>query len=298
MLKYLAKISMDIFPSVLATIIGAYIVNHYINARPATDAPVAAAVSPAAKKTNANRTDGKPGQTSTDVANIPGPGVTAKGISERAMMEKSASEKAETKPIEAKPAEGKLPETASAPEQRRHLPTLREKVIAKVTPAPAPVVAPPAVASPPAESTAAPAASEEYRDANDLARAAIERLRNITHETLPPAPEASRTVTAASSVRPLPPPITVSTPKSETYGAAAGSSPVSPPYTASIRTDDPSRPTPPADIPAQPAAAPLDLRADAAASAVPRERTTVADDMLSAAKSMFHSVLPKVPAAD
>lgn len=27
MLKYLAKISMDIFPSVLATIIGAYIVN-------------------------------------------------------------------------------------------------------------------------------------------------------------------------------------------------------------------------------------------------------------------------------
>ena len=37
MLKYLAKISMDIFPSVLATIIGAYIVNHYINARPAAD---------------------------------------------------------------------------------------------------------------------------------------------------------------------------------------------------------------------------------------------------------------------
>ena len=39
MLKYLAKISMDIFPSVLATIIGAYIVNHYINARPAADTP-------------------------------------------------------------------------------------------------------------------------------------------------------------------------------------------------------------------------------------------------------------------
>ena len=41
MLKYLAKISMDIFPSVLATIIGAYIVNHYINARPAADTPAA-----------------------------------------------------------------------------------------------------------------------------------------------------------------------------------------------------------------------------------------------------------------
>src|SRR5438309_958368 len=42
MLKYIAKISMDIFPSVLATIIGAYIVNHYINAKPAADAPAAA----------------------------------------------------------------------------------------------------------------------------------------------------------------------------------------------------------------------------------------------------------------
>ncbi len=41
MLKYLAKISMDIFPSVLATIIGAYIVNHYINAKPAADTPAA-----------------------------------------------------------------------------------------------------------------------------------------------------------------------------------------------------------------------------------------------------------------
>ena len=47
MLKLASKFAMDIFPSVIATILGAYIVNHYITAKPATDAPVAAAVSPA-----------------------------------------------------------------------------------------------------------------------------------------------------------------------------------------------------------------------------------------------------------
>jgi hypothetical protein len=35
MLKYVSKITMDILPSVVATIIGAYIVNHYIVAKPA-----------------------------------------------------------------------------------------------------------------------------------------------------------------------------------------------------------------------------------------------------------------------
>ena len=42
--KYVSKFTIDILPSVLATIIGAYIVNHYIVAKPA-DAPAAAAVS-------------------------------------------------------------------------------------------------------------------------------------------------------------------------------------------------------------------------------------------------------------
>ena len=42
MLKYVSKFAMDILPSVAATIIGAYIVNHYITAKPATDAPAAA----------------------------------------------------------------------------------------------------------------------------------------------------------------------------------------------------------------------------------------------------------------
>jgi hypothetical protein len=42
---------------------------------------------------------------------------------------------------------------------------------------------------------------------------------------------------------------------------------------------------------ASPSSRPLDLRADAAEPV--REHRTVAEDMLSAAKSVFHAVLPK-----
>jgi hypothetical protein len=94
-----------------------------------------------------------------------------------------------------------------------------------------------------------------------------------------------------SSVRPLPPPITVSTPAAEAYGNGGSSQP-SPPYTASVGNENPNRLTPPADIPVPMIAPPLDLRADAGAS-MPRPKTNVADDMLSGVKSMFHSVLPK-----
>jgi hypothetical protein len=55
------------------------------------------------------------------------------------------------------------------------------------------------------------------------------------------------------------------------------------------RIDDPLRPTPPADIPDP--HAPLDLRADATDHAA--KRPSVADDVLSATKKLFNSVLPK-----
>jgi hypothetical protein len=130
---------------------------------------------------------------------------------------------------------------------------------------------------------------EDRRDANDLARAAIERLRGANEGSARPqevarVPDAPRVV-SAPAIRPLPPPIMVSTPEREALDSA-GSFEGRPPYAA--RNDDPRRPTPPADIPTPT----LDLRAEAAA---PSERghTTVADDVLSAAKSVFHAVLPK-----
>jgi len=309
MLKYVSKFALDILPSVVATIIGAYIVNHYIVTKPGADAPVAAAVSTTEPKADAK---GAPetataSETSSGVANIPEPGVKAKGISEKAILEKSAAEKLAEKSAD-KPAE-----TASIPvETRRHQP--REKAIAKSIPAPVqpsapvsvPVVAVPTTA-PPAPPVEAATAPEERRDANDLARAAIERLRGAG-EGSPRAQEAARVpeapripdaarvpdqprIVSAPPVRPLPPPIMVSTPQAETFESASGSSQMKPPYAGAARIDDPRRPTPPADIP-EVSSRPLDLHAEATEPSA-QEHTTVAEDMLSAAKSVFHAVLPK-----
>ncbi|MBR0820449.1 hypothetical protein [Bradyrhizobium liaoningense] len=314
MLKYLAKISMDIFPSVLATIIGAYIVNHYINAKPSADTP-AAVVAPAQAGS-----DGKP----ADIANLPAPGVKAKGVSEKSVSEKSVTDKAAAeKPADHQPAEAKAADVAPAETGPRGRPA-REKAVAKSAPA----VAAPATA-PVVEANSAPASPAATPDANDLARAAIERLRKSpegkaaekaaearstearstearsteaksAEKTPEPAvreaartPEAPRGVTVEPvTLRPLPPPITVSTPSSEAYGNG-GASPANPPYTASIGNDDPNRMTPPADIPVPVIAPPLDLRADAGAAMPRPKKTNVADEMLSGMKSMFNSVLPK-----
>jgi hypothetical protein len=287
MLKLVSKFAMDILPSVIATVVGAYIVNHYINNRtPAADP--AAAVSPADPKKAVSKADSKPAEKSADLGNIHEPGVRAKGIPEKSISEKSAAEKA---PVEKAPEKADRPaETASippvTPAETRHRPTPREKAGSKAPPA-EPVLAAP-VTAPPAEPAATP-------DANDLARAAIERLRGSdpaprTQETVrlpePPKPvEPPRTVAApaapvpvatAPSLQPLPPPIMVSTPQ------AADPKPVA-------RTDDPMRPTPPADIPDP--HPPLDLRADAADQ--PLKRPSVAEDVLSATKKLFNSVLPK-----
>ena len=301
MLKIASKFAMDIFPSVIATIIGAYIVNHYIVSKPA-DAPTAAAVSRAAPKKADLKSDPKPAEKSADLGNTPEPGVRAKGISEKSVIDRSSADKAVfEKPMD-KPADkavDKPAETASIPaDTRRHPPgNPREKTVAKtipvqpVVPTIEPVVAAPNPA-PPVEAAITP-----DRDANDLARAAIERLRAIpdsspraqerVQETVrlpdPPAPRVAIAPAAPSgpapSLQPLPPPILVSAPPVETAPARPS---------AGARSDDPLRPTPPADIPDP---RPLDLRADAV-DQPPRPHTTVADDVLSAAKSMFHSVLP------
>jgi hypothetical protein len=319
--KYVSKFAMDILPSVAATIIGAYIVNHYIVGKPATNAPVAAAVSTAEPQAEAKvapeaaKAGSKASETSSDVANIPEAGVKAKGISERAMIEKTAAEKpmAVEKPAEKaadkaeKPAD-KPAETASiAAGTRRHQPAPREKAVAKAVPAqvqPAAPVSAPVVAAPgtiPVPAVEAAIAPEEHRDANDLARAAIERLR-AANDGSPRAQDAARIpdaprvqepprIASAPPVRPLPPPIMVSTPTAQTFDSPAGSSQMKPPY--ATRIDDPRRPTPPADIPAaSPSSPPLDLHAEAEEPSR-RGLTTVAEDVLSAAKSVFHAVLPK-----
>jgi hypothetical protein len=148
----------------------------------------------------------------------------------------------------------------------------------------------------PAAPVEAAVAPEEKRDANELARAAIERLRN-SNEASPRVqetvriPEAPRPdmphVVTATPVQPLPSPIMISIPRSEPSDSATGSLPTKPPY-GSAQIDDPRRPTPPADIPSSS----VDLRAEATLPP-PRQHTSVAEDVLSAAKSVFHAVLPR-----
>jgi hypothetical protein len=293
MLKLASKFAMDIFPSVIATILGAYIVNHYIKA-PANTAPTTAAMSATAEPKKAtSKPDSKPAEKSADLGNIPEPGIRAKGPSEKSIVDKSPADKAAVEKATDKadrPSEtASIPPVAPTADPRRHQPASRDKAVSKAGPAAEPVVAAP-VTAPPA--TATP-------DANDLARAAIERLRGTdpasrTQDsaraaeppkpadpphvaTAPAVPEpASVPVAAAPSLQPLPPPILVSTPQVDNRPA--------------VQADDPLRPTPPADIPDP--HAPLDLRADAAVDR-PAKRPSVADDVLSAAKSMFNSVLPK-----
>ena len=296
MLKYLTKFALDVLPSVVATILGAYIVNHYINTKSDTDAPAAAMVAPA--NPNAKKGGGKPVET----AKIPEPGIKAKGISERAMIEKSVSEglavvkPAEAKPTETKPAEAKSTEAKSTEAKSTEVKSTEVKPVEE-KPVEAKSVEPKSVEPKPTETANASsearragAPREERRDANDLARAAIERLRNSTanvSESGARTQEAPRAV-GTSPIRPLPPPITVSTPPADAYNAPPSANP---PYIASIHNDDPNRPTPPAEIPSPP---PLDLRAAANEAASARDRAkAVAEDMLSAAKSVFHTVLPQ-----
>jgi hypothetical protein len=288
MLKYLTKFTVDIFPSVAATVIGAYIVNHYIVTKPEPPAAVSSVVPKAG-------VENKPAEKPAEASSLPQPGVKAKGMSERTLMERSASEKAAVveKPHEkaerstdSKPADAPS-ETASGPaEPRRHQSSPREKAVAKSTPSAVQPAAAPAVAAtanPPSQPEAV-VAPEERREANDLARVVIERLRGTGDGAQRPqemarAPESHGVV--VPSVRPLPPPITVSTPPSEAFGPK-------PPYATSA-VDDPGAPKPPADIPMS--RPPLDLRAEAVEPA--KERTSIGEDVLSAAKSMFHAVLPK-----
>ncbi|MBU6464489.1 MAG: hypothetical protein KGK01_16945 [Bradyrhizobium sp.] len=311
MLKYLSKITTDILPSVAATIIGAYIVNHYIATKPGTEASAAVAVSQATPK--------KVDAAAATVDNTPAAGVRAKGISEKAIFEKPVAEKPAEKSASAeKPAqkssektvepEDKQAETASiAAESRRHPP--REKTAIRVIPltATAPTAQPAAsVTAPPAPTVEAAIIPDEHRDANDLARAAIQRLRGGS-ETSPraqdtirvpdagPAPRVASVpqaqVPQVAAVRPLPPPIMVSTPPADNSGPGSLSTQ---PYSATALADDPHRPIPPADIPPAdiPPAAPIELRAEPVdASAQPH--TNVAEDMLLAAKSVFHAVLPQ-----
>jgi hypothetical protein len=137
-------------------------------------------------------------------------------------------------------------------------------------------------------------------DVNELARAAIARLRpsntaaQSSEEPVPPR-EPRHVMAAATPAAPpetavqrLPAPVTVSAPASERPRSRQDASqPMAiGPDAATVADNDSGRLVPPADIPLAPL---LNLSSGNAQSS---RQTTVADDMLSTAKSVFHAVLP------
>lgn len=267
--KFLSKYILEVVPSIVATVIGAYIVTHYINSKPDADKPkaeIAAPVSPVKEKAKAAKAE---------------PGNSDDAVTGKAAKSEPGAEK-----------KNSATETADAPAApRRHQPMLRDKSSAKAAPAPA--------AAPPAETAAKP---DETRDANEIARAAIERLRGAesrVQETVkqeparterakvnpvvyaPPVQQQPSPAQPQPTVQALPPAVNVApAPNETTVGVAPAPFPVPISGQSAARIDDPSRPTPPADIPSRP----LDLRT--------KNRTSVAEDVVSTAKSVFHAVIP------
>jgi hypothetical protein len=181
----------------------------------------------------------------------------------------------------------------------------REKASEKPAPTPAATPAPAETAS------VAPTEDRPGPDAAELARAALARLRTSDQGKPAPTPaeppvatavreqprepardtarpnDTPRVVTAApvvdeprTTVPPLPPPVSV-VPPSEDRAYAAGGAAVP---RSQQRGSDVDRLVPPADIPGQ--------SADADGAPPPKKKS-VADDMLSAARSVFQSVVPQ-----
>lgn len=295
--KLFTKYFLEVVPSIVATVVGAYIVTHYINAKSEADKPKAAISAPAETSKDVAPQTLKADDSAEKAAKAEAAKEAARLKAEKLAAEKAATERAATERAEAakKAAAEKLANEKASAERR-------EKAVAK--------------SAPPTQSPEANAASDDRRDANDLARAAIERLRNAksseksSERSAEPhrAPDTARVEELAkpqdrvqerprvnsvvyapaapqSSVQPLPPAVTVA-PAPKEAAITAPPSQVPPPVTAApgSRDDDDLRIAPPADIPSRP----LDLRAK-------QGRTSVTEDVVSAARSVFHAVVPEPP---
>ena len=270
--KYLSKFTVDILPSVFATVVGAYIVNYYIIPKAREDRPPAAAAAMSAKPIESGQAkpfEAKPAETAVEMMDTPVSAPTKKPV-DKATAEKS--DKADA-------AKG----VEKAAESRRHTPA-RENAVAKAEPAAVAAVPTPVLAT---------VGSVPPGDANDLARAAIERLSRGEKAEAPRPPEAARapertasaqpqsapvilqpTVQQAQPMQQLPPPIVVSNPNPE--NSQLGD-----------RAESSRGPRPPGSVP-------VPMRGDMQATAEDRGgRTNVVEDVLSGAKSMFDRVIPR-----
>jgi hypothetical protein len=256
MLNYLSKFVLQMLPTISATVIGAYIVSTWINPKtPPEPAKVAARAQEPAKPA----AEAQPAQD--------------------AMAEATETKPADVKPADVKPAETPKPvKAASAPEKVRVIP------IVKPSSQPAePVVV---TASAP-EAVAQDERRDANKDANELARAAIQRLRG--NEAARPTEEPAKPVIATARAQPpritpdIPPPgATIAPPLPPAVSIAAPRIAAGADQAAAY----PDRMSPPGEIPT--ARNPLNLQASAR---IP-ENTSITDDFLSATKSFFRAITP------
>lgn len=297
MLKFITeKLLGQILPSVVATVLGAYVVNQYINkpdAPPATQAvkldaakavePTAALASPAIDADRAEPAKSRAAEKPTRHL----PTIREKAAADKAAADKLAADKAAAD----KAAADKLAAEKAAADK-----LAADKAAAKPVPA--------AVAD---KEKAQDDRREAARDPNDVLRAAVERLRAsdaprpapadpVVRETarVQPEPAKPQEPPRAAALQPLPPAVNVGDPTplqantqinsgAATYGTSFTGSVPSGAATADAGFRDP-RLTPPADIPTA-GANPDGLAA--------QRRPSVAEDVLFAAKSVIHSVLPR-----
>lgn len=279
MLKYVSKFFLEIFPSIIATVVGAYIVTHYINDKQ-SDPPKAAAAS----------------------TSEPVKPETAAKVEQGADKTKQAEKPAEKAAAEKAAADRPFPEKDVKRQAAREK---NDKAVAKAVPAANPQPAPVTVLVAPADIASA---NDDNRDANEIARAALDRLRGPVEAARPPEARPSEPprgsaavavrpaepprVTVAvtpppqqpqvqQTIQPLPPAVLVTPPNAAQTGAMPAAEA---PATKHERSFASFRLSPPADIPSAP---PLDLQA------VSRGHTSVTEDVVSAAKSVFHAVIPR-----
>ncbi len=255
--KLFTKYFLEVIPSIVATVVGAYIVTHYINAKTEADKPKAAVAAPADTAKDAPQT------LKADEAGDR-PATAAKAEAARLKAEKLAAEKAAAE--------------RAAADRAENAKRAAEKAAEKLA----------------AEKAASEKPAAEKRDASDLARAAIERLRKSSPQSaeqpraadVPQGQERARVNSVVyapaaqqPAVQPLPPAVNVAPQPSE--AVAASPAPFPRPIDSADSGEDSLRLTPPADIPARP----VDLTA--------KQRRSVTEDVVSAAKSVFHAVVPE-----
>jgi hypothetical protein len=234
MLRYLSKFLLDIAPPVAATVIGAWIVTHYI--APKTDAAA---------------------QPKAEAAEVSAPKQPLSGASG---MAPRTVEQVTVKPVADEAAEAKKP--------------AHEKPAVKQ-----------AVAAPRVEDE-----REGARDATDLARAALDRLRSQTPPESPRSAQAavqSVAAPAATPVVPASPPAVAATAVLTPSPAALPPSIVIAPQREAVAPSpmfgETARPTPPAEIPVR--------SADASAGSV--DGRSLIGGIASAAKSLVDVVVPR-----